>query len=437
VRRLSDYLRSLNPELPRAVWILQAGGLANFFGNGVVVPFLIIYLHNVRGLSLATAGLIAATNALAALVSGPLAGALSDRLGPRRTLIGSLAIMAVAISLFPLIQEAWHAFLLNALLGFGSGAFWPSQSALVTGLTPRDRRHAAFAQQRVTMNLGFGLGGLTGGLIASTGSPGSFTTLFLLDAVTFLAFALILSRVPAPARAPHGEEAGSYRDVLRNRSFMSFAALNALFVMVGIVPLSEFLPVFVKNHAGVSEHGIGIVFLINTLTIVALQLPISKLQEGRRRMTALAAMGVIWSASWLGVLVTGAGLRGGVALGALLAIGIVFAVGECLHGTVQGPMVVDLAQPRLIGRYMAVSSLSWQVAFIAGPAAGGAILGAEPLALWPLAAVLALVGAAWSLSLERRLPRAALRTPARVLIPPEPAGADAAPAPAIATRPSG
>ena len=121
------YLRSLNPQLPRDVWILQAGGLANMFGNGVIGPFLIIYLHNVRGLSLAAAGLIAASNALAALVSGPLAGALSDRVGPRQTLVGSLTLMAVAISLFPLIHETWQAFALNALLGFGSGGFWPSE----------------------------------------------------------------------------------------------------------------------------------------------------------------------------------------------------------------------------------------------------------------------------------------------------------------------
>ena len=52
------YLRSLNPQLPRDVWILQAGGLANMFGNGVIGPFLIIYLHNVRGISLGVAGLI-------------------------------------------------------------------------------------------------------------------------------------------------------------------------------------------------------------------------------------------------------------------------------------------------------------------------------------------------------------------------------------------
>jgi len=71
VRAFARYVRSLNPRLPRAVWLLQAGGLANMFGNGVVVPFLVIYLHNVRGISLGLAGTIAATNGLAALVSGP------------------------------------------------------------------------------------------------------------------------------------------------------------------------------------------------------------------------------------------------------------------------------------------------------------------------------------------------------------------------------
>src|SRR5262249_12981699 len=162
------------------------------FGNGVVVPFLVIYLHNVRGVSLGLAGSIAATNALAALVSGPAAGALADRVGPRRTLVGSLVVMAVAFALFPLIHNAWHAFALHALAGLGSGAFGRSQGALLSGLTPPTRRAAAFAQQRVTMNLGIGLGGLVGGLIATTSNPSSFTVLFLIDTVTFVVFAVVL-----------------------------------------------------------------------------------------------------------------------------------------------------------------------------------------------------------------------------------------------------
>src|SRR5437773_5330203 len=103
------YLGSLNPQLPRPVWILQAGGLANMFGNGVIGPFLIIYLHNVRGISLGVAGLIVAANSAAGLASGFVGGALSDRIGPRAVLGGALVVMAVGFALFPLIRTPWHA----------------------------------------------------------------------------------------------------------------------------------------------------------------------------------------------------------------------------------------------------------------------------------------------------------------------------------------
>ena len=48
---MRTYIRSLDPQLPRDVYVLQSGGLLNAFGNGIVLPFLIIYLHNVRGMS--------------------------------------------------------------------------------------------------------------------------------------------------------------------------------------------------------------------------------------------------------------------------------------------------------------------------------------------------------------------------------------------------
>ena len=62
VAMASGYLRSLNPRLPLPVWLLQVGGLMNSFGNGLALPFLVIYLHNVRGFSLGTAGLIVAVS---------------------------------------------------------------------------------------------------------------------------------------------------------------------------------------------------------------------------------------------------------------------------------------------------------------------------------------------------------------------------------------
>lgn len=56
---------------------------------------------------------------------------------------------------------------------------------------------------------------------------------------------------------------------------------------------------------------------------------------------------------------------------------------------------------------------SWQLGFIIGPATGGAVLGAEPLALWPIMAGLSLVGALYALRLERILPAKVRRNPRR------------------------
>ncbi len=82
----------------------------------------------------------------------------------------------------------------------------------------------------------------------------------------------------------------------------------------------------------------------------------------------------------------------------------------------QGPLVADLAEPALMGRYMALSALSWQVGFALGPAIGGFALAASPSGVWFAAAVLCLVASAWSLSLERSLPTGARSNPV-----PEPA----------------
>jgi MFS family permease len=91
----------------------------------------------------------------------------------------------------------------------------------------------------------------------------------------------------------------------------------------------------------------------------------------------------------------------------------VIAVGECLHGTVQAPLVADLADHRLIGRYMATSAFSWGVGFTVGPAIGGIVLDHSPNALWPAAAAVCLAAGAAALALERAIPSYARRTPTR------------------------
>jgi predicted MFS family arabinose efflux permease len=407
------YLRRIDPRLPRAVWTMEAGGLVNAFGNGITFPFVAIYLHNVRGFSLGTAGLVLATNGVFSLLASPVAGWLSDRFGGRFTLAGALVLMAAGVGSLALAHEPWQAYLAMAVVGWGNGSFWPAQSTMLAGLAPPERRHAAYALQRVSRNLGIGLGGLTGGLIATTSNPTSFTVLFTVDAVTFLAFVGVLAFVPDPELPPQEEGArpGRYLDVLRDRLLLGIVGLNVLFVSAGYAQI-ELLPVFAKNEAGVTEKAIGVIFLMNTLVIVLAQLPIAHLLEGRRRMPGLALMTVFWAASWLIVFVCGATLESLAAATGFAIAGVFFGLGECFQGPTQGALVADLAPPRVRGRYMALSTMSWEIGFVVGPAIGGFVLDHEPLALWPLAAGVCLVAGAGALALERGIPRELRLTPA-------------------------
>jgi MFS family permease len=402
------FLRSLNPRLPRQVQFLQLGGLMNAFGNGLVIPFLLIYLHNERGIGLGVAGLVLATNAAVSLIAGPIGGALVDRVGGKAMLTAALGFLTAGFLGYAFVESAWQGFAASAVTGIGNGLFWPAQSTLLAGLTTRAQRSATFAMQRIVMNLGIGLGGVAGGFIASE----SFRALFAIDALTFVAYAAVLTVfVHDPARREErAERTGSYRTVFRHKVFMALMVANSLYIGAGIAQL-EILPAFAKNEAGVSERGIGWLFFINTIVIVLLQLPTTRLAEGRRRVPLLALLGAVSAAAWLLVPASGLWLSGASAF-LLLAIAVsVFALGECLHGAVQPTLVVDLADAKLIGRYMAISALSWQVGFMVGPAVGGALLAASPTGLWlVMASVLLLTGLA-TLPLERALPRPLRRVP--------------------------
>jgi predicted MFS family arabinose efflux permease len=266
--------------------------------------------------------------------------------------------------------------------------------------------------QRVVMNLGIGLGGVTGGFVASE----SFRALFLLDALTFVAYAAVLAvfvhdpvRRETRAERPRSDRA-SYRTVLRHGVFMGLMVVNALYIGAGIAQL-EILPAFAKNEAGISEAAIGWLFFIDTIVVVLLQLPATRLVEGRRRVPIIALMGVVSAAAWLLVPASGLWLSGMWAFVLLAAAVGVFALGQCLHGAVQPALVVDLADPRLIGRYMAISALSWQVGFTIGPAAGGVLLAASPAGLWLVMATVLVASGFATLLLDRALPEDLRRAP--------------------------
>ncbi len=369
----------VTPGLSPIVWLLQAGVLLNFFGNGLVGPFLVIYLHFVRGIPIAVAGLAIGTGGIVATASGIVAGSLVDRFGARNSLAVAMCANGLAYAAYTQVHAGWQAFLVGGAVGFGTGAYGPSVQTLLTSLVRGDQRPAAFSQQRMSAMVGLGLGAIVGGFIAASGRPESFVLLLVLDAATFFGFAVLLLSLPNPTTAAR-TATGGYREALRDHRLCLLFAVNLTLVSAGVAPMLVLLPAFAKGQAHVPATAIGLIFAVNTAVIVLAQLQITHVVARRNPMRALAFGSGLWIAAWLLVLGSGFLLRGWTAASVIAIAMLFYAIGECVYTAIVTPTAASLAPSALRGRYLGVIGFAWQAGFVIGPAGGGFLIDHVPLA---------------------------------------------------------
>jgi MFS family permease len=204
------------------------------------------------------------------------------------------------------------------------------------------------------------------------------------------------------AAAAHAGAVGrGFRAVARDRRFMIVIAVNIVLIIVTTL-FSNILPPFAKAHTRVGPGAIGILFLFNASFIVIAQLPATRVVKRMRRAQAFAAASALFAIALLGVLPATL-IHSELGATALLAgVATVFAIGECVHAVVLGPLVADLAPPHLLGRYISLYSLMVTGGLALGPAIGGAVLATSPDAVWwGGALVAAVIGAGFLLSGDR------------------------------------
>ena len=397
-------------DLPRPVLVLQGATALSFFGTGLILPFEIIYLHEVRGFSTATAGLVVATvMATGAALTLP-AGALLDRFSAKSLLITGNLVNAVGYGGLAFVHRPWQGFVCSAIGGAGFGFVATASQVLTLTLVPPEQRAASTAMRRVSTNFGTGFGATVAGFVVAAAHHHlyAFQGLYLFDTVTFAAFALVvLVGVPNPgvtnaASTSHGGQ--GFRAVGRDRLLWALIAGNFVLVMIGGSFFQSVLPPFATEHSPVGAGEIGIVLFINTFFVVVAQLPATRVIARMRRTHALFATSATYAIGLLAVLLatlTGSTLAGTTALA---AVAIIIAVAECAQFIVLGPLVAEIAPPHLLGRYMSLYQLSFLAGIALGPAAGGVLLGTSPDTIWWGGAfAMALTGAGF-LRLGNRIP---------------------------------
>lgn len=397
-------------------------GVAFFaVGNGLTLPFLLVYLHEVRGLATETAGLVIAWVALGGLLTGPVWGTAVDRVGPMPVLRLALLIEACGVVLLAFVDDVPSALLAATLIALGVSGAWPSQTALLARLVPADDRQWLFGIWFMLLNLGIGLGGLLAALIVDVDSPGTFSALYLVNALSYLAYVGVLLTLPM-SLARHGTEdepgdaGGSgqddgdvprsrgYRAVLHDRTFLQLLATATVLVVFGYAQLEVGLAVYATQVMDLDARWLGVAFALNTVTIVVAQLFVLARLEGRSRSRALAAAALCWAASWAVLALSSPFTATALLVVALTLTAIVFALGETLWSPTMPALVNDLAPDRLRGRYNALSTLTWNVGGVLGPVFAGFLLGGGHHRVWSVVTVTGcLLGGLGALALRRRL----------------------------------
>jgi MFS family permease len=399
-----SWLQRTAGGLPRPYWYVWAGTVVNRLGQ-FVEPFLALYLVSARGVSVTTAGWVLAAFGFGAFISQPLGGWLADRIGRRATLVTGLLGSAATLALLGLARPLWLVAVAAFLYGVFVDMYRPAVSAAVADLVAPEDRTRAYALLYWGVNLGVSFSGVLGGVLALHG----WWLLFILDALTCVAFAVLIAR-GVPETRPERDPAdnGGYGVATKDRLLLAIVGLT---VVGAVIYMQAYvtLPLSMRD-AGLSSAAYGLVYAVNPIVVICVQPFTLRLLVSWPRVRVYAGS--------IAVLGIGFGLTAFAnAVWAYALTVLVWTLGEIGFNAVAPSIVADIAPEAHRGRYNGLIGLAYGTGAFLGPLIGTHALAVSENLLWSGCAVAGVACGAAALALGPALRRRTAQEPSAVASP--------------------
>jgi len=378
--------------------------LVNSLGSGMFYPFMLLFFTERLGLPLVSAGAVLTFAALVSAACVSFTSRALDRFGARNVIIVLAITRALLFPVYLAINNVWLFALVATAVAIADRTDMVAGQVIVSELAEEKERPAWFALSRMTLNAGLGAGALLGGaLLALTGQ---YALIVVANAVSFLLVALLYLPIPSrrrqsrPGSAEQGAD-GPSMAIWRDRLMVCFATVNGLWILAGLA-IEIGLPVYLVVTLGLPEWTISLVFLVNTLLVTLLQLPVSA-RVARHPAVRMFGYGLVAYAITFAMLALSPGLDGAGAVVFVVVAVCVFTAGEMITSVTGMVVVTELAPPHRLGGYVGLQHTFLGVGSAMAPLVYSAGLAWSPQGLWSLLAVLMAVLAAASILMRSHM----------------------------------
>jgi MFS family permease len=335
-------------------------------GDGLWFTLWAIYFTRVVGLSATAVGVGMAIAAGVGLASVIPLGSLADRFDARIVLLVITVVQALAMASYLLVSE-FVGFLVATIVFVGlTNGGHAVRTALVAGLvTDNAARVTALAQLRVAQHVGYAAGAGAGALVLTADRLPVYQGAVVVNAVTFGVLAVLTAFVPRARTERPPKNAA--RRALRDLPYVAVVSTTAVLAMCWAM-LSTGLPLWIAGSTSLPLGLSGIVVIISSVGIAALQIPAARFA----RTPTQAARTVVWSglalaASCVLVSITGP-LAGALGVTVIIAAAALHLTGELGYVSASWGLSVNLMAEDARGAYQAVSQTATATVQMFGPA---------------------------------------------------------------------
>lgn len=246
----------------------------DFTGFGLVIPLLPFWAERL-GANPFEVGLILTVYALAQFLFTPILGALSDRYGRKKIIFTSLCIEVISFALTALAGSLPMLLIARAVGGIGASNIGSAQ-AVVSDVTPPEKRAAGMGMIGAAIGMGFVVGPAIGGVLAPHGEATPFWVALCMALINAL---LVLCLLPETRKQRSGQAApregmgilfSGWGKVMRHKAIVSLVLVN-LFYTLAFTGMEAVFPLLTQKNFGWTAMQNGYVFTYVGVIIVLMQ----------------------------------------------------------------------------------------------------------------------------------------------------------------------